>query len=419
MVSALLLLVPALLVANASGNLIAGRQTNILASRQTNVTAQKCSSSMCLSATVNGSNIDYVLSSLGKHTLGWMGMGFGQKMAGSPMVIMWANAGKVIISQRTASRQVMPTVDPNPSRVASLADSLSSIAGDTSSFGFTIPSDGNTKPYVIFAYGVDPPGSSAADATILLHYDYSSTQLDLSGSSSTTTGGSSTGGTSTSTGANSSTSNPLMSYERMIIAHGILCVLGFMLFLPAGALLPRLFRTFTSTWFSGHWILQFGLAGPTIIAGIALGVQAVSSAGALHLDDDHKRVGVVICVLYILQLVLGAVIHWVKPKNSRRRPIQNYAHAVVGLFIIGLAIHQVYNGYTEEWPKTTGRGSLPNGVNILFYVWMALIAVLYVGGLALLPKQYKQEKESRAKRLPVPGDVREHQGLQRYSAYRD
>jgi hypothetical protein len=44
------------------------------------------------------------------------------------MVIMWANAdGTVTLSQRTAPREVMPTLDPNPHRVATLSHTLTSV----------------------------------------------------------------------------------------------------------------------------------------------------------------------------------------------------------------------------------------------------------------------------------------------------
>jgi len=41
---------------------------------------------------------------------------------------MWANAdGTVTLSQRVAPREVMPTVDVNPARVATLSDTLTSV----------------------------------------------------------------------------------------------------------------------------------------------------------------------------------------------------------------------------------------------------------------------------------------------------
>ena len=78
-----------------------------------------------------------------------------------------------------------------------------------------------------------------------------------------------------------------------------------------------------------------------------MGIQSVSTAGAMHLDDDHKKWGVAIFALYFVQCSLGAVIHWVKPSSwtvNKKRPMQNYLHAVFGLLIIGLAFYQVSQG---------------------------------------------------------------------------
>lgn len=70
---------------------------------------------MCITATVNSSTVQYALTSTGKADLGYMAMGFGTQMAGSPMVIMWENSdGTFMLSQRTASGYVMHTVDSNP-----------------------------------------------------------------------------------------------------------------------------------------------------------------------------------------------------------------------------------------------------------------------------------------------------------------
>jgi len=187
-----------------------------------------------------------------------------------------------------------------------------------------------------------------------------------------------------------------LPYQKLIVGHGILCAVGFLFFLPAGALLARYLRTFSPTWFRGHWIAQFGFAGPIIIAGVALGIQSVTTSGSPHLGDTHKKWGIGIFALYFLQCAIGAFIHWVKPKNSRRRPFQNYLHAVVGLLIIGLALYQVRSGFKTEWPTMTGRGDLPNAVQIVWYVWVVLLPLLYAVGLAFLPKQYQQEQAYRA-----------------------
>jgi hypothetical protein len=102
------------------------------------------------------------------------------------------------------------------------------------------------------------PSSSAVDAELVQHLDFGTFQLDLTKSSSTST---SPGSSPTSGGSDHNTTPsddiPLLPYQRLIIAHAIFCVVGFLLFLPAGALVARYLRTFTSSWFTSHWIIQF------------------------------------------------------------------------------------------------------------------------------------------------------------------
>ncbi|KAG5636523.1 hypothetical protein H0H81_007749 [Sphagnurus paluster] len=301
-------------------------------------------------------------------------------MANTPMVIMWENSGKVVLSQRSAPGEVMPTVDSNPPRVATFAQSASSLAGDKSKFAFTIPSNSNTMQALIYAYGTDAPGSSAVDATLREHSDYGTLMLNLGGS-------------------NASDNVPLSTYERLIIAHAFFMVVGFLLLLPAGALVARYFRTFTPTWFKSHWIIQFLISGPIILTGIALGFASVWNMGGSHFSDWHMKFGAFIFALYLVQLALGAIIHFVKSANRVRRPPQNYLHAVLGLLIIGLATIQIHDGYSDEWEKTTGRNTLPNYVNTVFYVWIGVVTAAYFGGLALLPKQFRQENQP--KRIPI------------------
>ena len=81
-------------------------------------------------------------------------------------------------------------------------------------------------------------------------------------------------------------------------------------------------------------------------------------------------------VLYFAQVGLGMVIHWVKPKVWRGRPPQNYLHAIVGIALIALALYQVHVGYSDEWPKLSGKKKLPRGVNILWDVLLVVSRLL-------------------------------------------
>jgi len=173
-------------------------------------------------------------------------------------------------------------------------------------------------------------------------------------------------------------------------------LLGFCFFLPLGALVARYFRTSTNSWFKAHQFIQFYLAGPIIITGWALGVAFVSSGGGPHFYSTHTRVGLALFLLYIVQVLIGNIIHVFKPKSAlRRRPIQNYFHAFLGIVIVAMSFYQVHTGYKDEYPDVTGLDPLPKAADIVFYVWAVLIPVLYFAGLILLPKQFRQEAASR------------------------
>ncbi|KAJ7762511.1 hypothetical protein B0H16DRAFT_1529050 [Mycena metata] len=362
----------------------------------------KCTTYMCISAVVNGSTVEYTLAGTGKRTPGWMGMGFGTQMSNAPMVIMWGNSdGSVTLSQRQAPAEVMPTVAASPPRVATKSTTLSTTSGNAA-FVYTIPANTDTKQSLIFAFGAQNPGSSDAAATLLQHLDEGLIQLDLT-KSLTSTSTTSTGGAAPTGGSSSSSTTdtggatddiPLTPYQRMIVAHAIFSVVGFALLLPIGALVARYLRTFSPSWFTAHWIAQFGISGPVILIGIVLGFKAAGNV-EYKILDPHKKTGIVLIALYVAQCILGAVIHWVKPRNATSRPPQNYFHAILGLIIIALSMYQIRTGYNQEWPNFTGLGKVPSGVNILWMVWVVVLPVLYAIGLAFLPKQYRQENGAR------------------------
>ena len=86
-----------------------------------------------------------------------------------------------------------------------------------------------------------------------------------------------------------------------------------------------------------------------------------------------QRLGLVLFIFYVVQVIIGNLIHLFKPKSAlRRRPPQNYFHAFFGILIIATAFYQVRTGYHEEWPEVTGRDPLPKAADIVYYVWIAV-----------------------------------------------
>lgn len=186
------------------------------------------------------------------------------------MVIMWPNSdGSITLSQRKAPGEIMPTVDSSPPRTATAQAAMSTTSGSNPKLVFTIPQDSSVGTSIIWAYGSTNPDSSAVDAMLVQHLNSGPTSLNLANTLassdrdptdpavSTLAGGSaSDSGSGTSSG---SVMIPLLPYQKMLIAHGVLCTIGFLFLLPAGALLARYLRSFSGAWFKGHWIIQVTL----------------------------------------------------------------------------------------------------------------------------------------------------------------
>ncbi|TBU25164.1 CBD9-like protein [Dichomitus squalens] len=358
-------------------------------------TGTVCEDYMCISGTINGSTTTYVMQSTGKAKLGWMAVGFGQTMANTPMVIMWPNSdGSITVSQRQAPSEVMPTLVSNPPRVATADQSGSDLTGTQPKLAFTIETSGGTSQPIIWAFSDTNPDSSAQDATIVQHLDSGPTTLDMSTSVSSGNTSDPVSDPNAKTGDNST---PMLQYQKMIVAHALLCTIGFLILLPAGALLARYTRTFHNAWFRGHWVFQFAVAGPVITAGIILGIDAVATQPSAQLADTHKKLGLGLWIIYYFQCVLGFVIHRWKPLSwtvDKKRPAQNYGHAVLGLLIVALAFYEVRIGFHHEWDTLSGRPPIGKGADIVWYIWVALIPIAYLAGLVLLPKQFRQERPS-------------------------
>ncbi|KDQ15108.1 hypothetical protein BOTBODRAFT_32087 [Botryobasidium botryosum FD-172 SS1] len=354
---------------------------------------------ICVTATVNGSNILYALKApMPASKLGWIAVGFGDQMPNSPMIITWPNSnGHITISQREATAHVMPQVQSDPLRIASLVPDQVSLSGDTTTIVVSVPNDSKTKVNQIYALSTTRPSSDDPAATLVQHLTSGTFTLDLAKTLP------SSNGTTGSSGTNHPavfTSPPFTMMEKKIIAHAVLCSLGFLIFLPIGALLAR-FRVVNPYWFKLHFMVQLGLAGPVIIAGWALAVNVVGENGGPHFSDSHQKAGLALFILYIIQVLVGLFIHYVKPSAPRARPPQNYFHVVIGLSIVALAFYNAHKGYSYEWPAFTGR-TTPKGVNIVWIIWVVIMPLTYFAGLSMVKRQYANEKQAREAHYAEP-----------------
>ncbi|CEL61106.1 hypothetical protein RSOLAG1IB_09757 [Rhizoctonia solani AG-1 IB] len=126
---------------------------------------------MCVTATQVGSNTFYNLSTtVSRENFGWMAVGFGDRMVGTPAVVVWPNSDNTIsLAQRKATEHASPPIDPAPPRVATLREDLSTLAGTPSSVLFSMPSSGNATEMMVFAFGTSNPRSKDPGALLIRH----------------------------------------------------------------------------------------------------------------------------------------------------------------------------------------------------------------------------------------------------------
>lgn len=378
---------------------------------------------VCIGAVVNGSSVQFTLQANSGARLGWMGLGFGKSMVNSPLVVVWSNSdGSITVSQRLASSYVMPTVDPNPPFTATAEPSLSNLNIRRQKLVFSIPSSTtnlnlNSTQDVVWAFGGTNPDSSDPSATIFKHLQSGSSSLDLSKTVTLSSKNpmdpvASEGNTSQDSEEDNEegsgvVTGPLKPFEKIFVAHAIICFTGFLILLPAGVLTARYIRTATDKWFTIHQAIQLS-AGPVIVIGVGLGVAGVQGRKDRHFLTTHEKVGIGLFALYIAQVFLGVFVHWMRVRTSLsspygaapwKRPIQNYVHVIIGLLLIGASMYQVRTGYKVEWPGVTGRGDLPNVVDDIWYIWIVLPTGLYFAGLYLLKHQFRKERKAQFKPL--------------------
>lgn len=203
--------------------------------------------------------------------------GFGSQMVNTPLVLMWRDStGKAVLSQRQTSQYVMPRTVSNPSRVATALQYKTSSTSSQTSLSFEIPTASGSRT-IVWAYAQTAPSNpSDPGSTITQHDDQGVMQL-------------STGNGTTGSG-NTDDVIPLTNAQRMLVAHGIIMTMAFLLVLPFGAIFVRLSRTWIPGrfWFATHWIFQWPFAGALITIGFALGVTVIEQAGKSHFSSDHR-----------------------------------------------------------------------------------------------------------------------------------
>ncbi|KAL0071593.1 hypothetical protein AAF712_001450 [Marasmius tenuissimus] len=337
-----------------------------------------------------------------KYPVGYLGLGFGQRMAFSHMVVLWENDdGTTTLSQRYTESHEMPQFIAQPPRKAWLPDVKPADwhPHANSSMTFEVQrthgqlqsiSEDPLLTTFIWAFSYFRPGSASPETDIRQHYIAGSLRLDLNKELDPVVAASPPVTSIDTAGP----PEPYTLHEMLVLGHGILLSLGFLVLLPVGSLAARWTRTITPTWFKVHRVSNYLLGLPVILIGWLLGPIAVFDAQASHFLDTHQICGLVLFGLYLLQILLGRYIH--ARNHSANRPAKphppsNILHACYGLTIIALAFLQVRSGM-KKWERVSGRPHV-HWPQVLLQVWAIVLPVAYFLGLSLLKRQFYQENQ--------------------------
>ncbi|KAF1935576.1 CBD9-like protein [Clathrospora elynae] len=187
-------------------------------------------------------------------------------------------------------------------------------------------------------------------------------------------GSDSNGNGNTNTGFTPINSGYSGSQREMLIAHGVLASLAFVILFPAGAIAIRLASFPGVIWLHAAFQVFAYLA---YIAACGLGIYIAN--GMRLLDNHHPIIGIVVLVLIFFQPILG-FLHHVMFKRYNRRTMWSYSHIWIGRIAVTLGI--INGGLGLQLASSMGQsvrsGMIAYGV-IAALVWLAWVAAIVVG----------------------------------------
>ncbi|KAK4106265.1 hypothetical protein N658DRAFT_555205 [Parathielavia hyrcaniae] len=154
----------------------------------------------------------------------------------------------------------------------------------------------------------------------------------------------------------------LTDYHSLILGHGVLAAITFLVIIPIAVLLARFYTRQPGIAVRYHAYLQILAVGLSTVV-FVLGFFAVGPPR--NLTNPHHGIGVAIYVLILVQAVGGRLVRKLAGRHSFRLHVHRWSGRAIAL----LGIVQVPLGLTLY-------GS-PKSLFILYAVWMGFLLLLY------------------------------------------
>jgi hypothetical protein len=201
--------------------------------------------------------------------------------------------------------------------------------------------------------------------------------------------------------------------QKVLIAHGVLASLAFVLLFPIGSIIIRL-GSFRGLWIA-HGLFQI-FAYLIYIVAFGIGVWMINNIPVNLLDHYHPIIGIVVFVLLAFQPILGLVHHY-RFKKLNRRTVWSYGHLWLGRIAITLGI---INGGLGMLLATETGYFVPSQGQIIAYgvvagfMWLAWVAAAIVGERKRARGLAARRKEAEVGTPRHGGKYAQYEGHQPY-----
>lgn len=219
--------------------------------------------------------------------------------------------------------------------------------------------------------------SDSIDASIEYHDEFGTANLNLqtaaggasnnpfvSASAVSTPGQSSSGASTSATGTSEA--------GKVLIAHGVLASLAYVILFPSGAIAIRIFSFRNLLWLHAGWMVA---AYMIVLASLGMGVWMAYSYHAL--DTAHSVIGIIVAGCLLLQPISGLT-HHILYKRHGRRNVATYPHVWWGRAVISLGI--INGGLGLKLADNSRGGEIAYGVvaGFMWILWMGVILLATV-----------------------------------------
>ncbi|KAI9749782.1 MAG: hypothetical protein M1815_002277 [Lichina confinis] len=356
---------------------------------------QKCTGSdICFSlsipdTTVSSGDGDVFFQLSAPTSLAWVALGQGDRMSGSNIFVMYTSAGgtNVTVSPRLVQGYVEPEYNSDAQlellEGSGVSDGIMTANVKCSSCqswpGGSMDFTSSSGSWIYAYRSGDSLDTDDTDASIRQHsdegvfdFDFAAARDDVSASANPFAAESDATVVETSTLSDSSSPDSERQ-RRILIAHGVLASLVFVMLLPIGAISVRVL--------SSPWLVKFHAAWQIFamlvyVAGFGLGVYIADELA--YLDNHHPVIGMVIFGVLFFQPILGQLHHSAFKKKGVRT-LWSHAHIWLGRTIILVGIVNGGLGLRLADNTTVGK--------IVYAVVAALMGLAYFGSMF-----YKKKK---------------------------